>query len=135
MPLERTETAQGDAQTEKPGHAMSENDRASETILMRQQECIWCGLPRYGASSGVLCNCKNRTVMVPSSFDRAPSDALTVADIRDAKLDREPWSGQIHPEVKYAVLVQVLKSIRDEQIGACSTVKALAAEALAKVGA
>jgi hypothetical protein len=53
--------------------------------------------------------------------------ALCAADVLSEKLDREPWSGKVHDSVRLAVAEQILRSIRDEQIGASSTVKALAA--------
>lgn len=59
-------------------------------------------------------------------FDREPSQALSAADVLAAKLDREPWSGRVHDAIKLAVAEQILRSIRDEQIGASSGVKALA---------
>lgn len=62
---------------------------------------------------------------------RAEVEPLCIEDIRAAKLDREPWGkGAVHPEVAYAVLVQVMKSIRDEQPTASAVVRGLAAAAL-----
>lgn len=61
-------------------------------------------------------------------IDREPpmANALSAADVLAAKLDREPWSGKVHDAIKLAVAEQILRSIRDEQIGASSGVKALA---------
>ncbi len=56
-------------------------------------------------------------------------------DVRAAKLDRNPWDGQVFDETKIAVLTQVLRSIRDEQSGANSVVKALAGAALEVINA
>ena len=59
------------------------------------------------------------------------AEPLTADDIRSAKLDREPWgNGSVHPEVAYAVLVQVMRSIRDEQPTASAVIRGLAAAAL-----
>ncbi len=70
--------------------------------------------------------------IVPSWFDAEPimADALSADDIRAAKLDREPWTNRVFSETRLAVALQVLRSIRDEQIGASSAVKALVAATL-----
>jgi hypothetical protein len=73
-------------------------------------------------------------LLVPVYFDRLPSQALCADDIRATKLDRNPWNGEVHDETKLAVLVQVMRSIRDEQIGASSTVRALAEATLDVLG-
>lgn len=73
--------------------------------------------------------------LVPVYFDRQPTEALSAEDVRAARLDRQPWDGRLHDETIVAVLLQVLRSIRDEQQGASSTVKALAAAAIEVVGA
>lgn len=66
-------------------------------------------------------------------FDNPPlNDVLCAEDIRAARLDRDGF-GRIHPEIAHAVALQVLKSIATEQIGASSSVKALAAETLEKI--
>ena len=63
-------------------------------------------------------------------FDNPPiNDVLCAADVLLARLDRDA-KGQVHPEIKYAVLVQVMRSIATEQVGASASVKALALAAL-----
>lgn len=108
---------------------------------MTCKECNGDGVIKYG-DIALWCNDCNgaglqiapSVELVPAYFDRFPSEALTAADVRSAKLDRCPWNGAVHDELKVAVLVQVMRSIRDEQPGASSTVKALAAAALDVTG-
>lgn len=64
---------------------------------------------------------------LPNYFDREPSQALTIDDVRSTRFDRCAWTGKIHPEVAHALAEQILRSIRDEQPGANSVVKGLAA--------
>lgn len=59
-------------------------------------------------------------------FDAPPSDALTADDVKAARLDRDAF-GRLFPETRLAIAEQILRSIRDEQNGANSDVKALAA--------
>lgn len=65
--------------------------------------------------------------LVRGYFDNFPlmDNALSAEDVREAKLDRDAF-GRIFPEIRLAVALQILRSIRDEQIGASSAVKALA---------
>lgn len=100
--------------------------------------------PMFGASlrhgiGAVLCRDCNESgsYQVPKPngfivghFDNPPlNDVLCAEDVRAARLDRDGF-GRIHPEIKYAVALQVLRSIATEQIGASATVKALAAATL-----
>ncbi|MCC6808246.1 MAG: hypothetical protein IT381_12560 [Deltaproteobacteria bacterium] len=45
-------------------------------------------------------------------------------------MNREPWSGKLFAEEELELLRRVLRSIRDEQPGASSAVKALAGAVL-----
>lgn len=65
-----------------------------------------------------------------SYFDFPPlNDVLCAEDVLAARLDRDAF-GRVHPEIKYAVTLQGLRSIRDVQIGANADVKALCAAIL-----
>jgi hypothetical protein len=70
---------------------------------------------------------------LPNYFDRLPSTALTPNDVRSERLDKDAF-GRVHQEIRFAVLLQVMTSIRDEQPGANSVVKALAAAAIEVIG-
>lgn len=76
-----------------------------------------------------------KTPVQVNYIDNPPlmANALSAEDVRAAKLDRDAF-GRIFPEIKLAVALQVLRSIRDEQIGASETVKALAAETIEVIG-
>jgi hypothetical protein len=72
----------------------------------------------------------SRVSLVRGHFDNPPiNDVLCAADVLLARLDRDA-KGHVFPEIKYAVLVQVLRSIAMEQVGASASVKALAYAAL-----
>lgn len=55
---------------------------------------------------------------------------LSANDVREARYDRMPWNGEIFPETKLEIALQVLRSIATEQPGASSAVRALAATAI-----
>jgi hypothetical protein len=54
---------------------------------------------------------------------------LSADDIRSARLDRCPWSGEIHDELRLAVAMQALRSVAHEQV-ASSACKALCEAAI-----
>ncbi len=55
---------------------------------------------------------------------------LSAEDVQAIRVDRRPWDGKVFDEVKIDVLTKVLRSIAEEQPGANSAVKALAAAGL-----
>jgi len=71
---------------------------------------------------------------VRGHFDNPPlNDVLCAEDVRAARLDRDGL-GRVHQEIRFAVALQVLRSIATEQIGASSAVKALAQTTLEVIG-
>ena len=86
------------------------------------------------ASGGEFGGFENAEVRASGiSMDDKHDQALCAADVRAARLDRDAW-GRVHPEIRLAVALQVLRSIRDEQIGASSAVRALCAATLDAIG-
>jgi hypothetical protein len=61
------------------------------------------------------------------------NEALSADDVRNARLDRDAH-GRVFDETRLAVALQVLRSIRDEQVGANAVVKSLAEATLEIVG-
>ncbi len=60
-----------------------------------------------------------------SYFDFPPlNDVLCAEDVLAARLDRDAF-GRVHPEIRYAVLLQIVRSVARDQIGANSGVKSL----------
>jgi hypothetical protein len=58
-------------------------------------------------------------------FDNPPlNDVLCAEDVLAARLDRDAF-GRVHPEIRYAVLLQIVRSVARDQIGANSDVKSL----------
>jgi hypothetical protein len=86
-----------------------------------------CGVtPDENSAEANLREFKFRTIY----FDNPPiNDVLCAEDVRTARLDRDGM-GRVHPEIKYLIALQVLRSIATEQVGASAAVKALAAETL-----
>lgn len=111
------EQGQGSILGDEMGHESNEGKNAAESILGIR--------PNSGADSS--------SEFKPSMrvwFDHPPlHDVLCAEDIRAARLDRDGM-GRVHHEIKHMVLLQVLRSIATEQIGASAAVKALAVEAL-----
>lgn len=108
--IAEAEHGQGSILGDETGHETNRNEIAAESIVGIR--------PKYGADS------------VARYFDNPPlHDVLCAEDIRAARLDRDGM-GRVHHEIKHMVLLQVLRSIATEQIGASAAVKALAVEAL-----
>ncbi len=80
------------------------------------------------------CPCKAHGALCDDCAPKRVANPLSAKDVRDARHDREPWSGKIFDETRLALAVQVLTSIRDEQSGANSAVKALAEATLEVIG-
>ena len=63
--------------------------------------------------------------LIERFFDNPPlNDVLCAEDVLAARLDRDAF-GRVHPEIKYAVLLQIVRSVARDQIGANSGVKSL----------
>ncbi len=72
------------------------------------------------------CECQAWGALCSDCALETKQGPLSAIDVRSAKYDREPWSGKIFDETRLAIALATLRSIRDEQPGANSAVKALA---------
>ncbi len=107
-------------------HNLAENASKTNVEPLRERNYREYGQTR---GSDEECDCRAFGALCWDCAEK-PKQPLSADDIRNTKFDREPWSGKIFDETKLALAVQVLKSIRDEQRGANSAVKALAEAAL-----
>ena len=134
-----TETGQGSILGADEGLGMGRDENAAEAKITGVRK-LFDGThvveyadgppPTIWQAQNAISNAALGLPFKAGHFDNPPiNDVLCAADVLLARLDRDA-KGQVHREIKYAVLVQVMRSIATEQVGASASVKALALAAL-----